>query len=211
MVAKASNLGAPVRPIVSITVLFLLAGAFMPAHAAERYGRRGLFSKDAAFKAAESDDSKPASPFTLGTLAGVAIGLHDPTTYTVRNDIIVIDQPASWTDYGSIGGYALPSVALVNVGKDKKKSLSLIAPLGGSSKEGGAAGVGVSLDFSSTDTSQVGLALAVVGTSIQRLSAGQRASLQAGSTLDPADTVIGSGTGFQVALGVYVAPKFSGK
>jgi hypothetical protein len=180
-------------------------------------GRRGIFQRAPVPAPAHLLGADPApaptpatgtsSPFTLGTLLGLAVPFAAPDTYAVRDGVIVRDRSAAWYEWVQPALYLLPSVALWGRGG---YSLSVIVPAGLTGGRPGASyGFGVSVGIATRASVEVGLALALVWTQQPRLSDGQLASFSTGQPIAAGvATEIGTVAQPGLVFGVYLTPLF---
>lgn len=200
-----------------ITVLALgLALVFASAVVGADPGRRGIFQRAPAPSArlltadpapAPAPGANTSSPFTLGTLLGLAIPFASPDTYAIRDGVVVMDRSAAWHEWLQPALYLLPSVALWGRGG---YSLSVIVPAGLTGGRPGASyGFGVSVGIATRASVEIGLALAMVWTQQPSLTDGQRASLASGAPLGVGvASEIGSVAQPGLVFGVYLVPLF---
>jgi hypothetical protein len=171
----------------------------VPCHAQERDDAVEVVVADAP-------SSEPtASFFTLGTLAGAAIRLYDPTEYRINGaGVVVEDDDASRVGPAT---FILPSIAIAKV---FTRQLSAILPLGFAGDfEDVSFGLGLSLALNSPNArAEIGIAPAIVWSPFNDLNRAQERSLREGTPLGADEQgAIGNDLRPSLVIGFYIAPK----
>jgi hypothetical protein len=180
-------------------VLLSVSAVAVPCHAQER---------DDAIEVVVPDAPSPeptASFFTLGTLAGAAIRLYNPTEYRINGAGVVVEAD----DASRVGPatLVLPSIAIAKV---FERQLSAILPVGFAGDfEDVSLGLGLSLALNSPNAiAEIGIAPAIVWSPFNDLDRAQERSLRDGTPLGADEQgAIGNDLRPSLVIGLYIAPK----
>jgi hypothetical protein len=197
----------PVRMARALMAALAIA-ALQPATGGAQT-RRGLLGT----RRPVSREAGPApvdhSFFTIGTMLGVTYAVDDQTTYHLVDGAVVVRERGDGFDRVLPAAYVLPSLALYGT---PGGSLSAIVPLGLSPGGETAVGFGLSWGFNvlrrgRRAAAEVGISLLLVWTEATRLTAAQRASLEAGTPLPAGESsTFPSKRRPSFGLGIYIAP-----
>jgi hypothetical protein len=208
-----------VRQIVILSIMLASSAAVAQRAGISTSAEKGEEAEPAALTTAPP--SALGSPFSVGTLFGLAIPRLHPNRYVVHSNVVYADHIASGWDWVQPSVFVVPSIAVkttVYVASNDPKKItathtwSVIVPAGLASKgpasQDLALGVGVAFSKAIPSGSEVGVGVAVVWTQAQSLTEAQAASLNGMTELPKgeADT-IGTRPMPSLTLGLFITPK----
>jgi len=213
------------RLFVPCCLIFVVLGAGSRANAQSNsastpISRRGLFNPN-AWKPHQASTVRPAnqptrpegeepsfaSMFSIGTLFGLAYTPEEPSTYKIRDNVVVFDDERTKARPGT---FMLPSLCL---GGFRDRAISAIVPVNFNLAKQVDVGVGLSIGIQKggrqdqKKKAEIGFAVAAVWSDNVRLSEQQKKSFREGTALPAsASTDFRTAKRPGVVFGIYLTP-----